>query len=102
MTKKRPSHHEFKKLALADKKVADLYDQLGEEYQLLREMIRARKQAKMTQAHVAEAMGTTASAVSRLESMHLKKHPSPSLDTLKRYAHALGYRLSIKLRPLQK
>lgn len=99
MTSKRPTHAEFKKMMLADEKIAELYHGLEEEYQLLREMLRARKRQNMTQANVAELMGTTASAVSRLESMHLKKHPSPSLETLKRYAHAIGCQLSIKLIP---
>lgn len=101
MTKKRPSHEEFKKSLLADPKVAELYDDLEEEYQLLREMISARKRLNMTQAKVAKVMGTTTSAVSRLESLHLKNRPSPSLTTLKKYAHALGCRLSIKLKPLK-
>lgn len=99
MKTKRPSHDEFKKIILTDKTVAKLYEDLDEEYQLLREMIRARKRMDMTQAKVAKAMGTSASAISRLESMHLKKHPSPSLETLKRYAHATGHRLLIKLKP---
>jgi transcriptional regulator with XRE-family HTH domain len=41
-------------------------------------------------------MGTTKSAVSRLEAGG--KH-APSLTTLKKYAHAVGCRLEIKLVP---
>jgi transcriptional regulator with XRE-family HTH domain len=41
-------------------------------------------------------MGTTKSAVSRLEAGG--KH-APSLATLKKYAHAVGCRLEIKLVP---
>lgn len=101
MRTKRPSHDDFKKSLLADPKVAELYDELDEEYQLLREMLHARKRANMNQENVAKAMGTTPSAVSRLESLHLKNRPSPSFATLKKYAHALGCQLSVKLIPIE-
>lgn len=48
----------------------------------------ARKQAGLTQEEVAARMGTTKSAVSRLESsLRTDKH-SPSFATLRKYAHA--------------
>ena len=100
MNPKRITHELFKKELLRDPEVAKYYSELEEEYQLIREMLRARKKAGMTQAEVAKAMHTTPSAVSRLESLHVKDHPSPSLATLKKYAHALGYKLSVKLKPL--
>jgi transcriptional regulator with XRE-family HTH domain len=40
-------------------------------------------------------MGTTKSAVSRLESSLVDQQHSPSLSTLRRYAAALGYKLEI-------
>jgi len=70
------------------------YESVSEEYQLVRTMLAARTQAGLTQEAVAERMGTTKSAVSRLESAG--KH-SPSLATLKKYAHAVGCQLEIKL-----
>ena len=53
-------------------------------------MIRARKAAKKTQEDVAKAMHTNTSAVGRLEMSGGKRHHSPSLATLRRYAHAVG------------
>ena len=95
----RLKHIEVKKELLQDPEVLTAYNELAEEYQLINEMIHARKRTGMSQTKVAEIMNTTTSAVSRLESLHLKDHPSPSFATLKKYAHALGYKLSIKFIP---
>ena len=57
-------------------------------------MLQARSRAGLTQDAVAERMGTTKSAVSRLESAG--KH-APSLSTLKRYADAVGCEIQVKL-----
>lgn len=59
------------------------YEELEEEYTLVRQMLTARSQSGLTQEAVAELMGTTKSAVSRLEAVG--KH-APSLTTLKKYA----------------
>jgi len=48
-----------------------------------------------TQAEVAARIGTTQSAVARLESAE-SRH-SPSIATLQRYAKALGYKVQIQL-----
>ncbi len=74
----------------------EAYEALELEYQIASQMLRARSRAKLTQEAVAERMGTTKSAVSRLESAG--KH-APSLSTLKRYAEAVGCDLSVKLVP---
>lgn len=57
----------------------------------------ARKRAGLSQDAVAEAMGTTASAVSRLEAGLDGKGPSPTLATLMRYAEACGMELDVEL-----
>ena len=73
------------------------WDELEEEYAALNELLQARKQAGLTQEEVAARMGTTKSAVSRLEaSIHSESH-SPSFATLRKYAHACGKRLVIKM-----
>ena len=72
------------------------YEDLEEEYAVIREMIAARCKSGLTQEGVAELMKTTKSAVSRLESAG--KH-APSLATLKKYARAVNCRLEIKLIP---
>lgn len=77
------------------------YDVLEEEYQLLKEMLRARKRIGLTQKDVADRMGTKAPAVARLESSQHDKH-SPSVSTLRKYAHAVGCRLEIHLKPYSK
>lgn len=99
MKASRLTHEEFKKIAFENADVQKEYDELEEEYHLLAEMIQARHAAGKTQADVAQIMGIKTSAVGRLESsLFLKKH-SPRLSTLKKYAHALGYKLEFNLVP---
>lgn len=69
-----------------------------EEMPMLDSILSARKQAGLTQAEVAKRMGSSVPAVSRLENALLTgSKPSPSLDTLQRYANALGKRLEVSL-----
>jgi len=89
------THKELKSRALEREGVKAEYDGLEEEFAFLDEFLKARSSAGMSQAEVAEKMGTTQSAVARLESGR-GKH-SPSLSTLQKYAHALGYRIDLKL-----
>jgi ribosome-binding protein aMBF1 (putative translation factor) len=85
----------FKARALARAGVRREYDKLAEEFVFLDEVLKARAAAGLTQAEVAARIGTTQSAVARLESAD-SRH-SPSIATLQRYASALGYRLQVKL-----
>lgn len=79
----------------ADAKFKAAYDALEDEYAALGALLAARRSAGLTQAEVAERMGTTASAVSRLEgSLSSEKH-SPSVATLRKYAAACGKKLVI-------
>jgi transcriptional regulator with XRE-family HTH domain len=89
------SHKELKARALESAAVRDEYEILDEEFALIDEFLKARAVAGITQAEVARRIGTTQSAVARLESGS-GKH-SPSLSTLRKYAHALGCRLELKL-----
>lgn len=89
------SLQQFKKKALAKPGVRAPYDELAQEFAFLDEVLKARAKAGLTQAGVAERMGTTQSAVARLESANAKH--SPSLATLQRYAQALGYRVQVRL-----
>jgi ribosome-binding protein aMBF1 (putative translation factor) len=80
---------------LANPAVKAAYDALEDEYTALRAILSARREAGLTQAQIAERMGTTASAVSRLEaSLSSEKH-SPSFATLRKYAAACGKKLVI-------
>jgi dihydroorotase len=66
-------------------------------YTALHAMLEARQAAGLTQAEVATRMGTTVSAVSRLEaSLRSEKH-SPSFATLRKYAQACGKKLVIQM-----
>lgn len=60
----------------------------------LDQIIAARTSVGLTQADVAARMGTTQSAVARLES-NLMRGKLPSGRTLTRYAQALGKRVRI-------
>jgi transcriptional regulator with XRE-family HTH domain len=60
-------------------------------------LLRARKEAGLTQAEVAERMGTKTSAVARLEAGGGSQKHSPSIATLEKYAEAVGHRLEIRL-----
>lgn len=71
------------------------YDALGEEFALANALITARGQADMTQEQVAAAMGTTQTAVARMES----GRAMPSTRTLERFAKATGTRLRISFEP---
>ena len=74
---------------------AEAYDASAEEFAFLDEVLKARAEAGLTQAEVAERIGTTQSAVARLESAE-PKH-SPAIATLQKYAKALGYTVQLKL-----
>lgn len=91
------NHSELKEKALEKKKVKDAYDALEPEFSLLHEILRARQNAGLSQAEIAERMGTKAPAVTRLESSLSSGKHSPSLSTLKKYADALNCHLEIKL-----
>ena len=68
-----------------------------EEGALLDLLLKARHAAGLTQAQVAERMGTQPPAVARLErSLATGKH-SPSLATLRKYAEACGRELVLQL-----
>lgn len=71
------------------------YAHIEEEYALIEAMVRARAAANLTQAELAMRLGTTQSAVARLEGGKV----SPSFATLRRYAEATGARLSVSLEP---
>jgi ribosome-binding protein aMBF1 (putative translation factor) len=68
-----------------------------EEAALLDALLKARQQAGLTQAQVAERMGTQAPAVARLErSLATGKH-SPSIATLRKYVKACGKNLVLRV-----
>jgi transcriptional regulator with XRE-family HTH domain len=86
---------QFKARAFARADVKKAYDELAEEFAFLDEVLKARTESGLTQAEVAARVGTTQSAIARLESAE-SKH-SPSIATLQKYAKALGYKVEVRL-----
>ena len=84
---------DLKARLLDDPQTRAEYDAQAPEFALARELIAARTRAGLSQAEVAERMGTSQSAVARLES----GRSLPSLRTLERYASATGSRAVVKL-----
>ena len=84
---------ELKARLLDDPQTRAEYDAQAPEFTLAHELIAARTRAGLSQAEVAERMGTSQSAVARLES----GRSLPSLRTLERYASATGSRAVVKL-----
>lgn len=85
----------FKARALARPDVRSEYDQLADEFAFLDEILKARSESGLSQAEVAARIGTTQSAVARLESA--ESGHSPSIATLQRYASAIGYKVQVRL-----
>jgi len=89
-------HNELRAKALSNAKVQAAYDEMVPEFALLRQMLKARQKAGLSQAEVAERMGTKAPAITRLESSLGNGKHSPSLATLQKYANAVGCELQVK------
>jgi len=91
----RKDLRELKNRALARPDVRREYDRLADEFAFLDQILKARADAGLTQAEVASRIGTTQSAIARMETGS-GKH-SPSVATLQRYATALGYKVRVQL-----
>jgi transcriptional regulator with XRE-family HTH domain len=89
------THKQLRTKAFGSAEVKAEYEKLNDEFSLLDEFLKARASQGLTQAQVAEKIGTTQSAVARMESGS-GKH-SPSLATLSKYAEALGCKLEVRL-----
>lgn len=69
-----------------------------EEGALLDALLKARFDAGLTQAQVAERMGTQAPAVARLERALATGKHSPSVATIRKYVKACGRTLVMEVR----
>lgn len=68
-----------------------------EESDLLDSLLKARQDAGLSQADVAERMGTHAPAIARLERALATGKHSPSVATLRKYVKACGKRLVLQV-----
>ena len=84
---------ELKERFMEDPGFREACARVDEEYALVEALVRARAAANLTQAEVARRLGTTQSAIARLEGGRV----SPSFATLRRYAEATGARLTVGL-----
>ncbi len=99
MTQKMPTktHRQMVAAWKREPEFKAAHDELEMEFTLLRELLLARRQAGLTQAEVAEKMGTKPPAVTRLETALSDRKHSPTIATLKKYAQAVGCKLEVHL-----
>lgn len=85
----------LKEQLLKDPEFRKEYGKANADYTLIEALINARTTANLTQKELAERLGTTQSAVARMEGGRV----SPSIATIQRYAEATGTRLIVGLVP---
>ena len=84
---------DIKARLLTDPEVRVEYDRLAPEFEVANKLVRARSRAGLSQKQIATLMGTTQSAIARIESGKIALRT----DTIQRYAAAIGYRAELKL-----
>jgi ribosome-binding protein aMBF1 (putative translation factor) len=84
---------EMKARLLANPEVKREYDALAPEFEFSAELLRARLRAGLSQTELAALMGTSQSAIARMES----GQTLPSTKTLLRFAKATGSKLHLHL-----
>lgn len=76
---------------LQDPEVRAEYDKLEPEYQIARQLIKARLAKKLTQAELAAKAGVKQAYIARLEG----GDANPTVESLNKVASALGLRLQL-------
>lgn len=82
-----------KKIINSDPEVIKELEANAIEYQVVREIIKARKELNLTQEQLAQLVGTKQSNISRLESGDY----NPTIEFLSKVAQAMGKNLEIRL-----
>lgn len=82
----------YLKNALKDPKIRAEYDKLEPQFAPIEAILEARVKKGITQAQLANKIGTKQSAIARIES----GNANPSIGFLQKLAEALGKRLVIK------
>ena len=85
---------EHLKEQLKDPEFENEYKNFGPEYELIKQMIQAREEKRMTQKDLANLTGIPQGHISRIENGNY----NPSLAYLKRIADGLGKELHIHLK----
>lgn len=85
---------DIKAQMMEDAEFQEEYNKLQPRYELISQIIEARKSMKMTQEELAKRAGTRKSNISRLESGSY----NPSLDFLIKIAKSLGKDVHIEIR----
>jgi DNA-binding XRE family transcriptional regulator len=83
----------LRKLREDDPELQREYERLGPRFDLVRQLIQARRRARLTQRELGERVGVSKNVITRMES---GEH-TPRLETAHDVAQALGYRLDVKL-----
>ena len=94
MSKAGISFEEMKADMLKNEEFKAEYEKLKPRYEVIDQIIRARKEQNMTQSELAKRVGTQKSNISRLESGNY----NPSLDFLIKVAESLGKSLSVQIK----
>lgn len=91
---KRPSFKDFKKDALQNAEFKEEYEALSAEFELIRQFIKARQKAHISQSDLAKKLKLQQPAIARLESGGYAK---TSIAKLSQVANELGYSLRVSL-----
>jgi len=76
----------------SDPELKEAAEEFEAEYELRKKMVLARKSAGITQKELEQRSGLDQRTISRME---VDEKISPSVKTLMKYLHALGYELDI-------
>ena len=90
---RKKTYKQFKKELLKDKKIRQVYENLGPEFAVIEMIIKKRTEKGLSQKELARKIGTKQSAISRLESGTY----NPSLSFLQKVSEALDAKLKISL-----
>ncbi len=96
---KRPTIEDFRKKAFKDPVFKAEYDALAPEFDIIREFIKARIEAKISQAELARRLDSQQPAIARLEK---GGYANTSINTLHKFAGVMGYSLHVSLKKAKK
>ena len=85
--------NDIKKKWIKDPQFVEEYEKHRLNFEIAIELTQAREKAKITQKELAKKMNTTQCVVSRMES----GNNASTLQSIKKYAEALGKKLKIKI-----